>query len=138
MPVSTRNKVEVKIGGKEYMLVGSESDEYIQRVALYIDKKLNEILKANRNLSTSMASVLAAINVADDYFKIKEENVGMKAQLEKTLIDNKNLNEEVKYIIEENKDLANKNSSMQLELVKVETELKEARNSLIKYSRVEA
>lgn len=137
MLVSVRNKVEVKIGGKEYTLVGAESDEYIQRVALYIDKKINEILKANRNLSTSMASILAAINVADDYFKIKEESINLKDQLEKALIDINNLNEEVKYIVEENKDLSNKNTSMHLELVKRETELKEVRNSLEKYIRVE-
>lgn len=135
--MSVRNKVEVKIAGKEYVLVGAEPDEYIQRVALYIDKKMNEILKANRNLSTSMASVLTAINVADDYFKTKEASASLKAQLEKALSDIEELNEELKFIAEENKDLSEKNTNMQLELVKAETELKEVRNSLEKYSRIE-
>ena len=33
-----KNKIEVIINGKVYTLVGNESEEYIQRVALYRQK----------------------------------------------------------------------------------------------------
>ena len=45
----------------------------MQKVALYVDQKTSEIMRANHTLSTSMASVLTAINVVDEMFKISEE-----------------------------------------------------------------
>ncbi|HHW48893.1 MAG TPA: cell division protein ZapA [Clostridiaceae bacterium] len=134
--MSERNKVEVKISGKEYVLVGAESEEYIQKVALYIDRKMSEILKANSHLSTSMAAVLTAINVADDLFKVQESEGRLKTQLEKLLGEIEELNAEIKLLTKENKDLSSKNSSLQMELVKREAELKEVRNLLEKYNRI--
>jgi cell division protein ZapA len=37
--MTPKNKVNVRIAGKDYTLVGTESDEYIQKVGLYIDKR---------------------------------------------------------------------------------------------------
>ena len=70
-----KNKIEVLIGGKVYTLVGIESDEYMQRIALYIDKKMNEIRKTDlsKKLSTNAIAILTSINVADDLFKANQE-----------------------------------------------------------------
>jgi len=69
--MAEKNKVEVRIAGKDYTLVGCESEEYIQKVALYIDKKMTEIMRMNNKLSTSMASVLTAVNVAMSISKLR-------------------------------------------------------------------
>ncbi|MCT4544056.1 MAG: cell division protein ZapA [Vallitalea sp.] len=72
--MSSKNDTKVIIGGNVYTLSGNESEEYIQRVALYINNKLDE-LKASENgqfLNTRLMSILLAINIADDYFKAKE------------------------------------------------------------------
>jgi len=37
--VADKNRVEVRIAGKDYRLVGTESEEYIQRVSLFVDKR---------------------------------------------------------------------------------------------------
>ena len=66
-------KTTVNIGGKEYQLTGYESEEYIHKVAIYVDRKMAEIRKNFFNLSTTMASVLTAINVADELMKAREE-----------------------------------------------------------------
>jgi len=65
-------KVPVKINGKEYHIACTEEEEYIQRVAYYIDRKLNQILNANPRLDVSMASVLTSLNLADQLFKAVE------------------------------------------------------------------
>ncbi len=73
--MSHKNDTTVLIGGNVYTLQGTESEEYIQRVALYINNKLEEI-KASDNakkLSTRLMSVLLEINIADDYFKAREK-----------------------------------------------------------------
>lgn len=71
----TENKVEVIIGGNIYSLKGDESQEHIQKVAALIDKKILELQKSNINnsLNTSKLYMLAAINVADEYIKLKKK-----------------------------------------------------------------
>ncbi|OPZ94589.1 MAG: Cell division protein ZapA [Firmicutes bacterium ADurb.Bin419] len=130
--VAEKNKVEVRIGGKDYTLVGVESEEYLQKVALYIDKKMNEIMRVNNKLSTSMASVLSAVNVADDYFKAYENAVNLNKDLKAANEEIERLKEENRKLTNENAIVSNKNTNFQLELAKREAELNEVRNSLEK------
>jgi len=73
--MSPANNTKVLIGGNVYTLAGDESEEYIQRVALYINNKLDEIKQSDnaKQLNTRLLSVLLEINIADDYFKAKEQ-----------------------------------------------------------------
>jgi len=130
--MSLRNKVNIRIAGNEYTLVGVESEEYIQRVGLYIDKKINEIMKNNSRLSTSMASVLTAINVGDDFFKTYESEKAAKAEAKHLADELERLKEINKVLSNENAVLNSKNTNLQLELAKREAELGEVRNSLEK------
>lgn len=130
--MTSKNKVDVKIAGKDYTLVGVESDEYIQKVGLYIDRKMNEIMKANSRLSTSMAAVLTAINVADDFFKAYENEAATQKELKKAQEELDRISELNKILSNENALLNNKNTNLQLELAKREAELGEVRNSLEK------
>ena len=127
-----KNKVEIKIAGKDYTVVGAESEEYIQRVGLYIDRKMVEIMRVNSKLSTSMAAVLAAINVADDYFKSHESETNLKKELKKLTEENEALKGEKKRLTDENAAIGSTNTSLQLELAKREAELREVRNSIEK------
>lgn len=131
--VSAKNKVEVRIGGMDYILVGQETDEYIQRVALYIDKKMNEITRANNKLSTTMSAVLTAVNVADDFFKAREKIDVLTKELEQVKSELEQLKRDNELLAEENSFLVGKNTSLQLDLAKREAELSEVRNS---YERV--
>ena len=62
-------KVEVKINNIEYTLVTNEPEEYVQRVALLVNKRMNEISEGSPQLSTAMKAVLTAINLADECLK---------------------------------------------------------------------
>jgi cell division protein ZapA len=133
--LTAKNKVEIRIAGKDYTVVGVESEEYIQRVGLYIDRKMNEIMKVNNKLSTSMAAVLTAINVADDFIKNHESEVNLKKELKKLVEDHEALKNEKRRLLEENSALGGMNTSLQLELAKREAELREVRNSIDKAAR---
>lgn len=79
------NKVSVKIYGQEYVIAGEKSREHIIKVADYVDSKMQEI---GRNMTAPVSSlaVLTAVNAADDYFSLFEENSELKktnSQLEK-------------------------------------------------------
>ncbi|MCX8130798.1 MAG: cell division protein ZapA [Clostridia bacterium] len=127
--MAEKNKVDIRIAGKEYTLVGSESDEYIQKVGLYIDKKMNEIMRINSKLSTSMAAVLTAINVADDYFKAHENEGYLKKELKKASEELERLREDNRSLVSENSSINSKVTSLQLELAKREAELNEVRKA---------
>ncbi len=66
-----KRKVKLVIDGVEYNLVTSETDEYVQSVAVKVDKKIKKIKGTYPQLTNSMAAVLTAINIADDYMKLE-------------------------------------------------------------------
>ncbi|ACL74562.1 cell division protein ZapA [Ruminiclostridium cellulolyticum] len=134
--MTAKNKVVIRIAGKDYTLVGSEPDEYIHKVGLYIDKKMNEIMLRNSRLSTSFAAVLTAINVADDYFKSKAEEISLGKEKDELVNETEKLKCEIEQLREQNEELVAKNTSLQVELAKREAELGEVRNSISKDNRV--
>lgn len=73
--MTVKNDVTVVIDGKVITLSGYESNEYMQRIASYIDGKIkeysaNEIYRKN---SYDMRHVMLELNLADDYFKAKRQ-----------------------------------------------------------------
>ena len=66
--MSERNTVAVRIYGQEYNISGEASRDHIMRVADYVDSKMQEIGEAVVNASNSGVAVLAACNIADEYF----------------------------------------------------------------------
>lgn len=128
--VTPKNKVEIRIAGKDYTLVGIESEEYIQKVGLYIDRKTTEIMRQNSRLSTSMAAVLTSINVADDFFKSYEREQEAKNEVSRLMEELEKLKEENRKLSEKNEDLDLKSNVLMLDLAKREAELGEVRNSM--------
>lgn len=73
--MSAKTSAEVVIDGKVYTLSGYEGEEYLQKVAGYINNKINEFdaLENTRHLPVNMKSTLIQLNIADDYFKAKAQ-----------------------------------------------------------------
>ncbi len=72
--MSAKKSAEVLIGGRVYTLSGYEEEEYLQKVAAYINNKLNEFneMQGSAHLSADTRATLIELNIADDYFKAKE------------------------------------------------------------------
>lgn len=66
-------KVTAKILGEDYTIHGRASEEHILRIARFVDDKMLQVAQAHPKLGTSRVAVLAAINMADELFKIKEQ-----------------------------------------------------------------
>ena len=71
--MKSKNDVEVLINGRKYTLCGFESDEYLQKVASYINSKYAELKQKDyfNTLDLDLKNVLLSINIADDYFKVQ-------------------------------------------------------------------
>ena len=114
-----KNKIEVIIGGNSYRLQGRESQEYMQKVALYINRTMEDVKKldvANR-MSTTQIAMLTSINVADDLLKVKK-------QLEEQNLENNDFYSEFAKLEQENAALRDKISELQIELTKLRLEAK--------------
>ena len=82
--MSTKTDTEVIIGGKVFTLSGYESEEYLQKVASYINNKVTEYGKVDsfRRQPLDTQNVLLQLNIADDYFKAKQEISRLREDLQ--------------------------------------------------------
>ncbi len=81
--MAAKQGTEVVIDGKVIKLSGYESEEYLQRVASYINGKIAEYNKVEsfRKQPADMQSILLQLNIADDYFKVKSQLEEAEAEL---------------------------------------------------------
>ena len=82
--MSAKTSAEVVIDGKVYTLSGYEGEEYLQKVAAYINNKIIEFdaIEDYRHLPLNMKNTLIQLNIADDYFKAKDQVTKLENDLE--------------------------------------------------------
>ena len=82
--MSAKTSAEVVIDGKVYTLSGYEGEEYLQKVASYINGKINEFtsIEEYRHIPLNMKNTLIQLNIADDYFKAKDQVEKLERDLE--------------------------------------------------------
>ena len=78
-----KTKTIVRIGGKDYTICGVESAEYIHRVAIRVNEKLQEMKNSNPDLNNIQLAMLTSINLADDNLKLSDELESTKKELER-------------------------------------------------------
>lgn len=134
--MAAKTETEVMIGGKVFTLSGNESEEYLQRVAIYINNKLAEYNKIEsfRKQSVDYKNVLLQLNIADDYFKSKKKISGLEDELErkeKELYDLKHelIAAQIKLESTEKtmKSMQDEINDSTKRIVRLETELKQAK-----------
>lgn len=76
-----RKSVKVKIFGSEYPLRG-DSEEFTKKVATHVDQMINSVHDKIPEQPPLTISVLAALNITEDYFKEKEKNSQLLSSLE--------------------------------------------------------
>ncbi|MCI8972946.1 MAG: cell division protein ZapA [Lachnospiraceae bacterium] len=136
--MSAKTDTEVIIGGKVLTVSGNESAEYLQKVAAYINSKVNEYAKMDsfKRQSVEKQNMLIQLNIADDYFKAKKQIELLEQDLkakDNELYDLKHeliatqikLDNTAKSLKEANETL-NENSK---QIIRLETELKGSHNT---------
>ena len=129
---SSKNYTEVLIGGKVFTLSGFESEDYLQRISNYLNHKIAdcESVEGYNRQTAETRSTLLALNIADDYFKARrqgtvlesdvqqkdKEMYELKHELISTQIRCENLEKDIERLKEENQQL-------QMQIVKLETEM---------------
>ena len=101
-------RVTVNINGMNYNLTGEKDEKYLQGVANYVDGRIKEIISKKAGFSTTAATVLAAVNIADELYEcdleldkaiktksdIVDENALLKQKLDEMHIEIENIHNE--------------------------------------------
>ena len=76
-----KQKITVRVAGKNYTLVSGDPPEFVRRVAAFVDRKLSET-EAVTNLPSGQAAVLTCFNLAEDLLKAQDENTLRRRQMD--------------------------------------------------------
>lgn len=77
---SKKRTVEVQLLGQRMILKADDDPGRVERLAAYVKGKLDEI-SVNGPVNASKLALLAALNIADDYFKAVSEASEFKRQV---------------------------------------------------------
>lgn len=136
--MAAKTDTEVIIGGKVFTLSGYESEEYLQKVASYINNKITEYskLEAFKRQPVDTQNVLMQLNIADDYFKAKKQISMLEEEVqakEKELYDLKHelISTQIKLENTENtvKDMQREMNEDAKKIIRMETELKDSKRN---------
>jgi len=89
-----KKKVRVRIAGENFTLIAAEPEEYIHRVAMYVDSKIAEVTTDSR-IPRVDAVILAACNITDESLKATDTAEKLRVQLKAYLDEIAHLREDL-------------------------------------------
>ncbi len=117
--------VTVRINGAEYIIKSEQPEEYVQKVAYMVDKKMRELLKNDPRLSTALGAVLTSINIADDYYRSVSDSKSLREDLLRYTEENNTLRTKYENVKRELQFQKEYEQELKITIAKLETELKQ-------------
>ncbi|HEY7697249.1 MAG TPA: cell division protein ZapA [Vicinamibacteria bacterium] len=84
---SDSSLVSVTIFGQTYSLRAEEDGTYVEDLARYVDTKMRTLSGSTGTSDPLRVAVLAALNIADEFFKLEERHLAGEARVEATARD---------------------------------------------------
>ncbi|MGA2957027.1 MAG: cell division protein ZapA [Thermodesulfobacteriota bacterium] len=78
-----KNLVSVEILGREYTVKSDEGEERVKKIAEYVNEKLKRISEGTKTVSTLNVAILAAMEIANEYFEALEGHSSLTQKVEK-------------------------------------------------------
>jgi len=85
--------IRIKLLEHEYLIKSDENEEWVKNIAQYIHEKFGEIKENTEGLSETKTAILAAFDIANEYFQLLKarddlvENIERRAQALNSHID---------------------------------------------------
>jgi len=73
---------EVYILGQKYTVKGDAEEDYIKKLASYVDEKLKEVYGSSPSITPLKAAILASLNIADELHKLREAQESITRNIE--------------------------------------------------------
>jgi len=77
-----KNLFRVEILGREYTIRSDQGEERVRNIAEYVNQKIKEVSEATKTVSTLNLAILAAMNIANDYFEVLEGQKNLARAIE--------------------------------------------------------
>ena len=90
--------IRVDIYDQQYTIRGDLDLEYIQKLAKYLDGKMRVIAERTRTVDSLRVAVLAALNIADEYHRLKAQQEATEKKVEEIVGE---CNETLDHVISE-------------------------------------
>lgn len=101
---AAKQKFSVNILGDDLVVSGDISEEYVQKLARYINRMGKEILNTYPRLPRRYLLGLTMINITDEYYKLQNKHQQLKqeyGELKKKLKSLQQDNQELSLLLEE-------------------------------------
>jgi len=76
-----RRSVTVSVANQRLSLKTDAKQKYVNELASFVDEKLNEVKKAARTQTTQSLALLAALNIADELYQLRESHEDLKRKV---------------------------------------------------------
>jgi cell division protein ZapA len=77
-----KNSYNIRILGQEISVLSDSEDEQVSEVVQFLNKKMEEILRSGNGLKNLNVAILAALNISEEFLKLKGINRDLCDQLE--------------------------------------------------------
>ncbi len=74
--------VEVDILGQKYTIKGDAQEEYIKKLASFVDGKMKEVFGGAPGITPLKAAILTSLNIADELHRLREEQEHITRNIE--------------------------------------------------------
>jgi cell division protein ZapA len=75
--------MRIQIYDQSYNVNSGQSDEYLRELAAYVDAKMHDIADETHIADSLKVAVLAALNIADEMFTLREHQKQVEGPLRK-------------------------------------------------------
>ena len=110
-----KQKITVRINGKNYTLIHDESDEYVHKVAHYLNSKISTASKGGIQLGEPTVIVMAALDITDELFKAKKNFNTLKNEIKRMMdeydrlkVESHELEDQLEIALKQNEELKRK------------------------------
>lgn len=75
--------MKIEIYDQSYNVNSDQNEEYLRELASYVDGKMRTVAQATRTVDSLKVAVLAALNIADELFALRERQLEIDGPLRK-------------------------------------------------------
>ena len=75
--------MKIEIYDQSYSVQADGNEDYLKELAAYVDEKMRTVAEAARTVDSLKVAVLAALNIADEMFTLKQHQEKLEGPLRK-------------------------------------------------------
>ncbi len=77
-----KKALDVEILGQKFTISSDAEEAYMLEVAGYVDGKMQELMQASRPVAKTNVAMLAALNIADEFHRLKDSHEAILNRLD--------------------------------------------------------